>query len=269
MDSDPEKIEEFDNLDEDVGSGALEEATDDTAIGTESSGVEEVEEIEELELMMDEAPEMVFSKEAQEAKDQEVLVKYCLFCREIIPAEAIACKHCGHVVHIFEGAVFKQLYWFFWGALITLLGTFLPFYNGDLNVLAPSATQTFPGAIYMIFSIILLVAMGMSIYSKRLIMSPVFLLFIPAVHTWIGVIKAVGRIEDPDFAWYTVFYKIDSIALLNNQVGSGYLIVLIGSTMVALTFILSIVTALSGGGKEKPQGASRSKEKSKGKGRRR
>lgn len=259
MDSDRDKFEEFDNLEEEAKSEGLDEAE----AGVESEAGE-VEALEELEPLMDEAPEMVFSKEAQDAKEQEeVLVKYCLFCREIIPAEAIACRQCGHVVHIFEGAVFKQLYWFLWGGIMTLIGCFLPFYNGDLSPLVP-ATHTFAGALYLIFAIILLVAMGMSIYSKRLIMSPVFLMFIPAVHTWIAVIKQVGRIEDPDFSWYELFYKIDSINMLTDRVGSGFMIILIGSSIVALTFVFSIVSAMSGGGKDKSEGRAKSGNKGKG-----
>ena len=262
MDGDRDKFEDFDTLDEETAE-ALSEA--EPALDLEGTAPEE-EATEDLEPIMDEAPEMVFSKEAQEAKEQEVLVKYCLFCREIIPAEAIACKHCGHVVHIFEGAVFKQLYWFLWGGVLALVGSFLPFFNGDTSPLVP-ATHTFAGALYLIFALILLVAMAMSIYSKRLIMSPVFLMFIPAAHTWVAVIQQVGRIENPDFSWYNLFYKIDAINLLADRVGSGFLMIWIGSTLVALTFIFSIVSALSGGGKNTSEG--RARAPSKGKGRRR
>jgi len=67
----------------------------------------------------------------------------------------------------------------------------------------------------------------------------------------------VGRIEDPDFAWYSLFYKIESINVLSRQVGSGFLLILIGSTIVVLTFILSIVSALAGGGKDKKEGGAK------------
>ena len=46
-----------------------------------------------------------------------VMVKYCLFCKETILADSLACKYCGHVVHVFEGAVFRQLWWFFWAGV--------------------------------------------------------------------------------------------------------------------------------------------------------
>ncbi|MBU0754831.1 MAG: hypothetical protein KJ645_06795, partial [Planctomycetes bacterium] len=140
-----------------------------------------------------------------------------------------------------------------------------PFYNGNASALVP-ATHTFAGALYLIFAAIVIVAMAMSVYSKRLIMSPVFLMMIPAAHTWIAAIQQIGRIENPDFSWYDMFYKINAVNLLAERVGSGFLMVWIGSTIVVLTFILSIVSALSGGGKDKTE---RKRTPSKGKGRRR
>jgi hypothetical protein len=262
MDSDPEKIEEFDSLEDDLD---LEDEIN-ADIGEEQAETVEKkkEEVEPDEPMVDEAPEMMFSKEAQEAKEQEVLVKYCLFCREIIPAEAIACKHCGHVLHIFEGKVFKQLYWFFWGGLITFIGCFLPYYSGEATPLV-TACHTFSGSLYLIFTILLLAAMVISIYSKRLIMSPVFLMFIPAVLTWMTVVKVIGGIEEADFAWYNCFYQIKALNLLTENIGSGLLLIWLGSTLVALTFIVSLVTAVAGGGKEKES----PKAKPKARGRRR
>ncbi|MFH1999100.1 MAG: hypothetical protein ABIK28_05425 [Planctomycetota bacterium] len=259
MAADSEKFKDFDNLDNKDGD-ELEDITDNGFSEGEqaSSG-----EIEAFESIIDEAPEMQFSKEAQEAKAQEeVHVKYCIFCREIIPVEAIACKHCGHVLHIFEGAVFKQLYWFFWGGVIAFVGAFLPFFNGDASSLVP-ATHTFTGAIHLILSILFITAMGMSIYSKRMIMSSVFLMFIPAAHTWLAVVQQVGKIEAPDFHWYQLFYQLDALNLLTGSIGSGMLLIWIGSTIVVLTFILSIVGALSGGG-NKDKKAQRGNAKAKG-----
>lgn len=259
MDSDPEKIEDFDSLEDDLD---LEDEMN-ANLGDdhpETTVEKKEEEEEEEEAMVDEAPEMMFSKEAQEAKEQEVLVKYCLFCREIIPAEAIACKHCGHVLHLFEGKVFKQLYWFFWGGLVTFLGCFLPYYSGEATPLV-TACHTFSGSVYLIFTLLLLAAMLMSIYSKRLIMSPVFLMFIPAVLSWLTVIKVIGTIEDPDFVWYNCFYQIKALNMLTENIGSGLLLIWLGSTLVALTFIVSLVTAVSGGGKEKEAAKPRGKDK--------
>lgn len=236
MAADSEKFEDFDNLESVDGDEGLQEVSD------VSGG--EVEDFD----MIDEAPEMQFSRENQEAKAQEeVHVKYCLFCREIIPAEALACKHCGHVVHIFEGAVFKQLWWFFWGGVIAFIGAFLPYYNGDASNLVP-ASHTFTGAAHMILTLLFLVAMTMSIWSKRMIMSAVFLMFIPAAHLWWVVVEQVARIEDPNFSWYQLFYQVDALNLLTNSIGSGMLLIWLGSTIVVLTFILSIFGAVSGGG---------------------
>ena len=187
-------------------------------------------------------------QEEQDTREEEVLVKYCLFCREVIAAEAIACKHCGHVVHIFEGNVFKQLYWFFWGGVITLVGSFLPYSSGGL-ALVP-AYVTFTGSLSLIFSLLLIVAMLFSIYAKRLIMSPVFLMFIPAIISWWTLVKRVGAAPE-NYSWYNFLYDIDAINWLANDAGSGLLLIMLGSTVVVLTFIISIATAVAGGGQDK------------------
>ena len=207
---------------------------------------------------MEAAPEMRFAKTEQpDQEEEQVLVKYCLFCREVIPPKRIACKHCGHVLHIFEGKTFKQLYWFFWGALITFVGCLLPFFNGVIphegqspEVLLSIGCTTLGGGFYLIFSLLLLAAWGSAIYAKRFIVSPVFLLFIPAIHTWIVLVKRIAA-ESNKHSWYEFLYNVDALNFLAKDVGVGFLLVLIGSTLVSLTFIASIVTAMSGGDKGK------------------
>lgn len=259
----------------------------------------------------EEAPaELQFSKEKREEEEtQGIMVKYCIFCRETILADAICCKHCGHVVHIFEGAVFKQLYWFFWAAVITFIGCMLPFMpfdpgawqdawelacskvgvemtGGEANVdpadqklitemiieiggleeaasKAPAAaTHTFVGTMYMIFSLLLMAAMLFSIYAKRLVMSPVFLMIIPAVHSWWMVVKTVPtwiatvpwstkeNVEylrpGPNVEWFE-FYTVKWWERLTDDVGAGMIMILLGSTIVTLTFVISLFSAVAGG----------------------
>lgn len=269
MASEPEKVEDFDNLDGDDKLGK--ELEGSGATGAEADGIdgtvplvegaEDAEELDDLE-PVDEAPEMMFSKEAQDQQEQEVLVKYCIFCREIIPAEAIACKSCGHVVHIFEGKVFKQLYFFFWGGIIAFLGSFLPFFAGVGEPLVTTCT-TFAGSMYMVFAILCFVGMGMSIYSKRLVMGPVFLMFIPAIHSWWIVVERVAAAEGMD--WYSFLYDIKAINHLAGDVGTGLMLTFIGSTLVVVTFIVSLFSAVAGGGKD----SAAPKSSARGRGRRR
>jgi hypothetical protein len=201
-------------------------------------------------------------------QEEEIRVKYCLFCREVIPAEALACKHCGHIVHIFEGAVFKQLYWFFWGGLITFVGCFLPFYTGEVSLV--TACTTLSGALYLVFSILVLYAMAMSIYSKRLIISPVFLMFPPAIHTWWTVVERVAAA--PNYSWYDFLYNFQAMGWLGQDVGSGLLLIMIGSSIISITFMVSLFSAVFGGGKEKgakEKGGRREKANVRARGRRR
>jgi hypothetical protein len=274
MVSGPDKIEDFENLDD----GNLDEGMKENPDG--ESGIESVrrEELEleetpaledavedgnDLEPLVDEAPDMMFSKEARETHEEEVMVKYCLFCREVIPAEAIACKHCGHVVHIFEGKVFKQLYWFFWGGLITFVGCFLPYYSGDMALV--TACTTLSGALYLIFSLLVLAGMGMSIYAKRLIISPIFLMFPPAIHTWWTVVERVAAA--PNYKWFEFLYNFEAIGWLGKDAGAGLLLIMFGSTIAVLTFISSLFSAVFGGGKDKEEKTA--KRENRGRGRRR
>lgn len=271
MDSKPENIEEFDNLEDE---GSSKEAMEDIEVADSVVSVEEGDQVdqaageaEDLEVMgegVGSAPEMMFSKEQQAEDEEEVLVKYCLFCREIIPAEAIACKHCGHVVYIFEGKVFKQLYWFLWGGIISFVGCFLPFWSGVADATVTACT-TFAGALYLVFTLLLLAAMGLSIYGKRLIISPVFLMFIPAVHSWWIIVDRVSLLPE-DKNWYQCLYDVKTMSELASLTGSGLILIMLGSSLVALTFIVSLATAVAGGGKEK--GAQRQTVRA-GKGRRR
>ncbi len=203
----------------------------------------------------------------EEDTARQVMVKYCLFCRETILADAVACKHCGHVVHVFEGNVFKQLYCLLWGGIIVFVGSLLPFFQGEGLPLVP-AYQTLLGSLYLVFSLLLVAAMAFSIYSKRMIFSPVFLMFIPAISTWWTTITAIGGLTFLDdegemrgFAFGDVF-KGDTYKALVEQIGSGSFLILIGSTIVVVTFIVSLFTALTGGGKAEEKGKARGKSKS-------
>jgi len=252
MVSDSNKSEELDSIDDD---GDVEELP---AVG------------EEAEKGMQTAPEMKFSMDHADDGPEEVLVKYCVFCRELIPVEAIACNKCGHVVHIFEGKAFKQLYWFFWGAVITFVGCFLPYASSGDSIVFPTACTTFSGAIYLIFALLLMAAMGLSIYGKRLIISPVFLFFFTAFHAWkVMVERASSLIETskalPDEAkhleWYEFLFDIDALNQITAYVGSGLILVLLGSTIVTLTFLASIASVFAGAGKTQKSGSPRGRRR--------
>ena len=138
--------------------------------------------------------------------------------------------------------------------------------------------------------------MGFNIYSRRLIMGPVFLMLIPAIHCWWIVVGAVGGIIN-DMCWikmadvgtiiasraelseqalaraedisaFQFLFKIKALKELTNHVGSGVMLILVGSTISSLTFIFSLFSAVTGGGKSKAAKASKSaKASGKGKGR--
>ena len=255
---------------------------DETAHGAdEAIGADEIDAVDEV---VDEAPaEVKMSNEDKAGATEGVMVKYCIFCKETILADASVCKYCGHTVHIFEGGVFKQLWWFFWAGVISFLGSLLPFSAGEGQALVP-AYHTFAGAFYLLFSVFMIFAMSFSIYAKRLKMGPVFLMFIPAIHCWWMVVGAAGAVttnkvwavvadsgrvivdraslsaealaaalaqEGAVVSWPEFFFKYKALNALTAEIGSGTILLLVGSTIVALTFVLSLFSAVSGGGKAK------------------
>ena len=282
MVSDPDKnLNSDDEMESGFGQdGTYQEELAD--LGDETA--RDAEEMDAIDEAVDEAPaEVKMSNEDKMGVTEGVMVKYCIFCKETILADASVCKYCGHTVHVFEGGVFKQLWWFFWAGIICFLGSLLPFSAGEGQALVP-AYHTFAGAFYLLFSVFMIFAMSFSIYAKRLKMGPVFLMFIPAIHCWWMVVGAVGNVvtnkvwatvadmgrviidraslsaealaavlaeEDAMVAWHEFFYKYKALNALTAEIGSGTILLLVGSTIVALTFVLSLFSAISGGGKSK------------------
>ena len=68
---------------------------------------------------------------------------------------------------------------------------------------------------------------------------------------------ATALANDGAVTWYEFFLKYKALNALTADIGSGTILLLVGSTIVTLTFILSLFSAISGGGKSK--GASKQK----------
>ena len=162
-----------------------------------------------------------------------------------------------------HGGVFKQLFMFFYSALACFIGALLPF--GHLDG-APGYTAV-SGALALFFSLLLMLSMLMSMYTRRLSLGFVLLMFIPAVWAnWKLVVKMKeleGFMADPEategLKWFEFFFKLEYHEVLWGQMGSGMLFVWAGSTLVALGFLFSVFGALLGGGgdsKAKPAGKS-------------
>jgi|GEM_PF-2414116 len=229
---------------------------------TEAEAEAEAESADEVDGGM--PSEVKMSLEDESDPTHGVLVKHCLFCKETILADAVACKHCGHVVHCFEGRVFKQIWWFFWSGVFVFVGSLLPFCLGE-GYQTVSACETLPGAFYLFFSILLIFAMSFNIYSKRMIMGPVFLMFIPAIHTWVILVSAAGRMLAVGERGAAELIKVKVLNELNDYTGSGLWLILLGSTIASLVFFMSLFSAVTGGSGKKqagkaPRGRSRGRK---------
>jgi len=74
------------------------------------------------------------------------------------------------------------------------------------------------------------------------------LMFIPAVHTWWTVSEQVAAGEI--YEWYEFLFKLDALNWLSGSVGSGMLLIMLGSSLIVLTFIVSLFTAIISGGQD-------------------
>jgi hypothetical protein len=106
---------------------------------------------------------------------------------------------------------------------------------------------TFTGALWLLIALGLIHAMRQSFCDNKIRLKPVLLMLIPCGWAWVKLFEVKANIEGFDIA---AIYKIRMLEHLAQSVGSGFLLVLIGSTYVSIQFILAIVGALTGGKKQ-------------------
>jgi len=108
--------------------------------------------------------------------------------------------------------------------------------------------ETFTGALFLLFGLMLVGQMRTSISERRVKLGAVLLMLFPCGWTWYKFIVATGEISG--FSWGSL-YKLTAWERLATDVGSGFLLVLIGSTYVVLQFVKALAGA-AGGGKPAP-----------------
>ncbi len=109
--------------------------------------------------------------------EEEVPWKYCFFCGHRIPAPAKACERCGHALGPFEPNTPKEYFRFFFCGLLIVLGGFMPVGpDGSLMTL-----QTMTGGLFFIMGLGIMWNMWKAVYSGRLKMFWVWMLFIPII----------------------------------------------------------------------------------------
>jgi len=140
----------------------------------------------------------------------------------------------------FSGTALKELYRFFACALLVIIGCLLPWgpmTDGDGEVIPgmglgdlPAGYETPAGAISLVLGLWLLFSACYGIYTRRQKILPVFLMIEPAIVTWGRTLKAWKSLESES--------ALDKVVELFEVAGSGVMLTLIGSTFVAVGFLL-------------------------------
>lgn len=107
--------------------------------------------------------------------------------------------------------------------------------------------ETFTGALWLLFALALISSMRQCLRDNKIRLKSVMIMLIPCGWAWVKLFEVVPTIEG--FDWGTVF-KIRMLEHLAQNVGSGFLLVLLGSTYVSINFIMAIVGAFTSGGKK-------------------
>ncbi len=152
----------------------------------------------------------------------------------------------------FSGNALKELYRFFACGVIVLIGCLLPWAvdasasvsaDGELGELLSQQTIYAPGytvpigAITLVLALWLVWAACSGIYSRRQKILPVFLMLIPAEVTWIRFLDAIETVNTSG----TNLGLLDKVSAMLSTAGTGVVLALIGSTVVSLQLVLTIM----------------------------
>ncbi len=175
----------------------------------------------------------------------------------------------------FSGNALGELYRFFGCALLVFIGCLLP-WRGTLDVMLPdtgieavggadaetlsTAVETLmpgysiaSGAVSMVIALWLLFASLYGIYSGRQKILPVFLMLEPAFVSWSRTLASWDTVADVPWA--------DKFTALWAHAGTGVLLTLLGSTIVAVQLVLVTVKVSQKTPEEKDKAAARAAKK--------
>ncbi len=105
--------------------------------------------------------------------------------------------------------------------------------------------ETFTGALFLLLALMLIGQMRTAIAARRVALGAVLLMFLPAGWAWYKLITVASSLEGFSYAY---LWRVDALEQLTLHVGSGFILVLIGSSWVVLNFLITFVRALTGAG---------------------
>ncbi|MFG0319637.1 MAG: hypothetical protein ACF8XB_20360 [Planctomycetota bacterium JB042] len=114
--------------------------------------------------------------------------------------------------------------------------------------------ETFTGALFLLLGVLLFMQMRTAIAERRVALGAVLLMLLPAGWSWFKFFTVATKVDG--FSWDFGLVKLAAWERLAADVGSGYMLVLIGSTYVAYQFLKALFGAAAGGKKDAaPAGA--------------
>lgn len=127
--------------------------------------------------------------------------------------------------------------------------------DGEVAMLLPArpANNTFVGALFMVFGLMLMGQMYNCIRERKIALGGVLLMLFPCAWTWLKLCTIGAEIEG--FSWGNL-WRLDAWEFLSTHMGSGFLLILGGSTYVVFNFLMAIFGAASGGKKDDAPAAS-------------
>lgn len=110
------------------------------------------------------------------------------------------------------------------------------------------ACQTFIGAVFLLFGLMLMGQMYTAIQERKVRLGGVLLMMLPCGWTWLKAVQLCA-----DFDWFKAsdLYLVSTFNRLGVELGTGFLLILGGSTYVVLNFLGALFGAATGG-KKKP-----------------
>lgn len=119
--------------------------------------------------------------------------------------------------------------------------------RGPLLMAARPASSTFIGSLFLVFGLMLMGQMYNCIRERKIALGGVLLMFFPCAWTWLKLCTIGAKLDG--FSWVNL-YRLDAWEFLARDMGSGFLLILGGSTYVAINFLMAIFGAASGGKKD-------------------
>lgn len=110
-----------------------------------------------------------------------------------------------------------------------------------------SGYQTLTGAFFLLLGLLLILQMRTAIAERRVALGAVLLMLLPAGWSWYKFFDVATKVDG--FSWGGL-YKLAAWERLALEVGTGYLLILVGSTYVAYQFVKALLGAASGGKKD-------------------